>query len=67
MHIETREVLPSKSTYMGWRDGSAVRALDALLEVQSSIPSINMVTYNHLMPSSRMSEDSDNLVIYTNK
>jgi len=32
----------------GWRDGSAVRALTALPEFLSSIPSNHMVTHNHL-------------------
>jgi hypothetical protein len=31
-----------------WRDGSAVRALTALPEVLSSIPSNHMVAHNHL-------------------
>ena len=39
-----------------------LRALTALLEVLSSIPSIHMVAYNHLywdlMPSSGVSEES---------
>jgi hypothetical protein len=44
-----------------------LRALTALPEVQSSIPSNHMVVYNHLywdlMPSSDVSEDSYNVLI----
>jgi hypothetical protein len=32
----------------GWRDGSQVRALTALPEILSSIPSNHMVAHNHL-------------------
>ena len=35
-----------------------LRALTALPEVLSSIPSNHMVAHNHLMPSSGVSEDS---------
>jgi len=45
-----------------------LRALTALPEVLSSNPSNHMVAHNHLqwdlMPSSGVSEDSDNVLIY---
>jgi hypothetical protein len=45
-----------------------LRALTALPEVLSSIPSNNMVAHNHLlwdlMPSSGVSEDSDSVLTY---
>jgi len=44
---KTRAVSLRKSTRV-WRDGSRVRALAALPEVLSSIPSNHMVAYNHL-------------------
>jgi hypothetical protein len=44
------------------------RALTALPEVLSSIPSIHKVAHNHvkwnLVPSSGVSEDSDSVLIY---
>ena len=51
-----------------------LRALTALPEILSSIPSNHMVVHNHLkwdlIPSSGVSEDSDSVLIYnkqTNK
>jgi hypothetical protein len=44
-----------------------LRALTALPEVLSSIPSNHMVAHSHLMPSSGVSEDSDSVLIYINK
>jgi len=45
-----------------------LRALTALLEVLSSIPSNHMVAHNHLkwdlVPSSGGSEDSNSVLIY---
>ena len=45
-----------------------VRALTALTEVLNSIPTNHMVAHNHLerdlMPSSGVSEDSCNVLIY---
>ena len=45
-----------------------LRALTALPEFLSSIPSNHMVAHNHLqwnlMPSSGVSEDSDSVLIY---
>jgi hypothetical protein len=45
-----------------------LRALTALPEVLSSIPSNHMVAHNHLswdpMPSSGVSEESDSVIIY---
>jgi hypothetical protein len=36
-----------KTRNRGWRDGSAVRALTALLKVQSSNPRNHMVAHKH--------------------
>jgi hypothetical protein len=48
-----------------------LRALPALPEVLSSIPSNHMVVHNHLqwnlMPSSSVSEDSNSVLTYINK
>ena len=48
-----------------------LRALTALLEALSSIPSNHMVAHNHLkwdpMPSSGVSEDSNSVLINKNK
>jgi len=48
-----------------------LRALTALPQVLSSIPSNHMVAHNHLewdlMPSSGVSEDSNSVLIYINK
>ena len=41
-----------------------LRALTALPEVLSSIPSNHMVAHNHLMPSSGVSEDNYSVFIY---
>jgi hypothetical protein len=45
-----------------------IRALTALLEVLSSIPSIHMVAHSHLlwdlMPSSGVAEESDSILTY---
>jgi hypothetical protein len=52
---------------MGWRDGSEVKTLSALLRVLSSLPSNDMVAHNHLywdpVPSSGVSEDSYSVLI----
>jgi hypothetical protein len=56
---------------VGWRGGEMaqwVRALTALPEVLSSIPSNHMVAHNHLQwdlaPSSDVSEDSYSIFIH---
>jgi hypothetical protein len=45
-----------------------LRALTALLEILSSIPSNHMITYNHLkwdqIPSAGVSEDRDSVLMY---
>jgi hypothetical protein len=41
-----------------------LRALTALPEVMSSIPSNHMICNGDLMPSSGVSEDSDGVLIY---
>ena len=48
---------------MAWQ----LRALTALPEVLSSIPSKHMVAHNHLTPSSGVSEDSYSVLTYNNK
>jgi len=47
-HIVEGENDPEVCSLISWRDGSVVRALTALPEVLSSIPSNHMVAYNHL-------------------
>jgi len=51
----------------GWRLGSVVRALSALPEFLSSIPSNHMAAHNHLSwdptPSSGVCEDSYSVLI----
>jgi hypothetical protein len=38
----------SRRKGVGWKDGSRLRALTALPEVLSSVPSNHMVAHNHL-------------------
>jgi hypothetical protein len=69
MVFTTKILVPLKFSYGGWRDGSAVKkALTALPEILSSIPSNHMVVHNHLkwdpMPSSCVSDDSNSVLTY---
>jgi hypothetical protein len=62
-----KKMFQIKDDINGWRDGSMVKST-VLPEVLSLIPSNHMVAHNHLqwdlMPSSGVSEDSNNVLTY---